>query len=142
MAPLSCVLLPSAFGPLVLLRQDTPAVAEVLRAFLPQDGQPTEEMLMELELTPEQTADREFYFGKGCDYCNNTGYKGRMGIFEIMRLDDELREDVMNNASTNVLREKALRKGMRTLRDAGIASIFDGLTTIEEVVKEAVVDEA
>jgi len=103
--------------------------------------QPTEEMLMELELTPEQTADREFYFGKGCDYCNNTGYKGRMGIFEIMRLDDELREDVMNNASTNVLREKALRKGMRTLRDAGIASIFDGLTTIEEVVKETVVDE-
>jgi len=103
---------------------------------------PTEEMLMELELTPEQTSDREFYFGKGCDYCNNTGYKGRMGIFEIMRLDDELREDVMNNASTNVLREKALRKGMRTLRDAGIASIFDGLTTIEEVVKETVVDEA
>ena len=97
---------------------------------------------MELELTPEQTSDREFYFGKGCDYCNNTGYKGRMGIYEIMRLDDELREDVMNNASTNVLREKALRKGMRTLRDAGIASIFDGMTTIEEVVKETVVDEA
>jgi type IV pilus assembly protein PilB len=103
--------------------------------------QPTEEMLMELELTPEQTSEREFYYGKGCDYCNNTGYKGRLGIYEIMRLDDELREDIMNNASTNVLRDKSLRKGMHTLRDAGIAGIFDGLSTIEEVVKETVMDE-
>ncbi|MBN1844733.1 MAG: Flp pilus assembly complex ATPase component TadA [Sedimentisphaerales bacterium] len=103
--------------------------------------QPTEEVLMELELTPEMTAGREFYFGKGCDYCNNTGYRGRLGIYEIMRLDDELREDIMNHASTNVLREKSLRKGMKTLRDSGIAAIFDGLTSIEEVVKETVMDE-
>ena len=102
---------------------------------------PTEEMLMELDLTPASTAGREFYYGKGCDYCNNTGYRGRMGIFEIMKFDDELREDVMHHASTNLLREKAARKGMRTLRDSGILSIFDGLTTIEEVVKETILDE-
>jgi type IV pilus assembly protein PilB len=103
--------------------------------------QPTEEMLMELELTPEITAGKEFFYGKGCDYCNNTGYRGRMGIYEIMKLDDEIREDIMNHASTNVLRDKAVRKGMRTLRDSGILGIYDGQTTIEEVVKETIVDE-
>jgi len=103
---------------------------------------PTEEMLLELDLRPEDVAGREFFYGKGCDYCNNTGYKGRMGIFEIMRLDDELREDIMNHASTNQLREKAVRKGMRTLRESGIMGIYERTTTIEEVVKETVVEEA
>ena len=101
---------------------------------------PTEEMLMELGLTPDETAGREFFYGKGCDYCNNTGYKGRMGIFEIMVLDDEQRESILERASTNVLRQKALRKGMRTLRDSGITAIYDGVTTLEEVIKETVVD--
>jgi type IV pilus assembly protein PilB len=102
---------------------------------------PTEEALMELELTPEMIAGKQLYYGKGCDYCNNTGYRGRMGIFEIMVLDDELREDIMHRASTNVLREKAIKKGMSTLRDSGISVIYDGLTTIEEVVKETVLEE-
>ena len=101
---------------------------------------PTEEMLMELGLTPEETAGREFFYGKGCDYCNNTGYKGRMGLFEIMVLDDEQRESILERASTNVLRQKALRKGMRTLRDSGVTAIYDGVTTLEEVIKETVVD--
>ena len=104
--------------------------------------QPTEDLLMELELTPEQTAERKFYYGKGCDYCNNTGYRGRMGLFEIMQFDDEIREDIMNQASTNILREKAIRKGMHTLREAGILAIYDGQTTIEEVVKETMMEEA
>jgi len=103
--------------------------------------QPTEEMLKELELTPEKIAGQKFYYGKGCDYCNNTGYKGRIGIYEIMQLDDVMREDIMNHASTNVLRDHATRKGMRTLRESGILGIFDGMTTIEEVVKETVVEE-
>ncbi|MBN2376724.1 MAG: Flp pilus assembly complex ATPase component TadA [Sedimentisphaerales bacterium] len=103
--------------------------------------QPTEEMLMELDLTPDKTAGREFYYGKGCDYCNNTGYKGRMGMYEIMQLDDVMREDIMKHASTNVLRDHATRKGMRTLRESGVLGIFDGLTTIEEVVKETVMEE-
>ena len=104
--------------------------------------QPTEDLLRELELTPEQTADRKFYYGKGCDYCNNTGYRGRMGLYEIMRMDDEIREDIMNQASTNILREKAIRKGMHTLREAGILAVYDGQTTIEEVVKETMMEEA
>lgn len=102
---------------------------------------PTEELLMELELTPEDTANREFYYGSGCDYCHKTGYRGRMGLYEIMTLDDELREAIMKHASTNVLREIATRRGMDTLRDAGTTAIYEGLTTIEEVVKETVVDD-
>ncbi len=103
--------------------------------------QPTEEMLMELELTPEDTKGRQFYIGKGCDYCNNTGYRGRMGIYEIMTLTDEMREAIMNRASSNVLREMAIRNGMRTMRESGILGIYDGMTTIEEVVKETVLEE-
>lgn len=103
--------------------------------------QPTEEMLMELELTPAKIAGKRFFYGKGCDYCNNTGYRGRMAIFEIMVLDDELRESIMNHESTNILREKSLRKGMRSLRDSGVLAIFDGSTTIDEVVKETIVEE-
>ena len=103
--------------------------------------QPTEEMLLELELTPEMISNQNFFYGKGCDYCNNTGYRGRIGLFEIMHLDDEIREDINNKASTNILRDKAVRKGMKTLRESGVQSIFDGMTTIEEVVKETIVED-
>jgi len=94
---------------------------------------PDDVQLAELRLTDEDIKGKQFHYGRGCSKCNGTGYRGRIGIFEIMTFDDEIRELIMNRASTNVLREKALRKGMRTLRDAGIASIFDGLTTIEEI---------
>jgi len=104
--------------------------------------QPTEEMLMELELTPEDTAGRKFYYGKGCDYCNNTGYSGRMGIFEIMVFDENIRDAIMERASSNVLRDLAIKNGMSTMREAGITAIYDGQTTIEEVVKETVLEEA
>ena len=103
--------------------------------------QPTEEMLLELQLTPEVLSSQNFFYGKGCDYCNNTGYRGRMGLFEIMQLDDEIREDINNKASTNILRDKAVRKGMRTLRESGVQSIFEGMTTIEEVVKETLIED-
>jgi len=102
--------------------------------------QPTEEMLWELDLTPEDVRGRTFYFGKGCEACNNTGYKGRQGIFEIMRLDDPLRDLILEGASTNVIREEAKKRGMRTLRDTGLMSIFDGITTIEEVVAATVME--
>ena len=102
--------------------------------------QATEDNLLQLGLSREEVADRAFHYGKGCDYCNNTGYKGRTGIFEMMVLDDELRETILQRSSTNVLREKALRKGMRTLRDSGLQAVFDGVTTIDEVVRETVVD--
>ena len=102
---------------------------------------PTEEMLMELDLRPEDVAARTFYAGKGCDNCNNTGYRGRTALFEIMILDDTLRDLIMNHASTNVIRAEALKGGMRTLREAGLLCIYDGMTTIEEVVKETIVEE-
>jgi len=101
---------------------------------------PTEEMLLELELTPEDVKGKQFYTGKGCDHCNNTGYKGRLGIYEILVIDDQLREMIMNNASTQLLRSEARKKGMRTLRQAGLLAIYDGITTIEEVVKETIME--
>jgi type IV pilus assembly protein PilB len=96
---------------------------------------------MELGLTPEQIKGKSFYYGKGCDNCNNTGYRGRLGIYEIMVLNDEVRELIMNHASTNILRSAAKKAGMRMLRENGLAAIFDGLTTIEEVVKETIAEE-
>jgi type IV pilus assembly protein PilB len=102
---------------------------------------PTEEMLMELDLSLDKVGDQKFYYGKGCDFCNNTGYRRRMGIYEIMVVNDDIRESIMQNASTNVIRQKALKYGMRTLRVSGLAAIFEGLTTIEEVVKETIIEE-
>ena len=100
--------------------------------------EPTEEMLMELNLTPEDVHEQKFFHGRGCDYCHNTGYRGRQGIFEIMRLDDDLKEMIMQHRSSNVLRVEARKRGMRSLRDNGLAAIFDGDTTIEEVVRETI----
>jgi type IV pilus assembly protein PilB len=102
---------------------------------------PTEDMLMELNLSPEQVKGRTFFHGEGCDACNNTGYRGRQAIFEIMAIDDALRDLIMQNASTNVLRAESRKRGMRTLRQAGLLSIFDGVTTIEEVVRETIAEE-
>ena len=103
--------------------------------------EPTEDMLWELSLTPEEVRGRTFYFGKGCEQCNNTGYRGRIGIFEIMRLDDALRDLILKQASTNVVREEARKRGMRSLRDSGLLDVFDGVTTIEEVVKATAVEQ-
>jgi len=101
---------------------------------------PTDEVLWQLGLTREQVGDRTFYYGKGCDKCMNTGYFGRTGVFEIMVMDDRLREMVMQRSSTNALRQVAVERGMRTLRQAGMLHIYDGVTTIEEVVR-ATIDE-
>jgi type IV pilus assembly protein PilB len=82
-----------------------------------------------------------FYRGRGCQYCNFQGYRGRLGIFEIMTLDDELKELVMQHASSNLLRIEARKRGMRPLRQTGLMAIYDGVTSIDEVVKETIVDE-
>jgi type IV pilus assembly protein PilB len=103
--------------------------------------EPTEEQLLELNLTPDVVRGKTFYYGRGCDQCNGTGYRGRLGIFEIMTFTDEMRELVMNHASTNVLRNAAKKTGMTTLREKGLNAIYNGLTTIEEVVKETVMEE-
>jgi len=102
---------------------------------------PSEEELMQLSLSPEDLDGRKLYRGRGCDYCNQSGYRGRMGLFEIMTLDDEIRELIMQSASTQVLRAEARKRGMRTLRQAGLIALYDGLTTIDEVVKETMVED-
>jgi len=103
---------------------------------------PTEEMLMELDISPEDVQDKAFMYGRGCDYCNNTGYRGRMGIFETMAMTDELRDLIMQNASTGVLRDASRKAGMRSLRENGLVAIYEGQTTIEEIVRETIVEDA
>jgi len=102
---------------------------------------PSESQLMELNLTPEDVAGRVLYYGDGCDYCNNTGYRGRQALYELMLMDDEMREHIMQNASTNVLRTESRKRGMRTLREAGLLSIYDGVTSIDEVVRETLAEQ-
>ena len=100
--------------------------------------EPTEAQLMELGLTPDKLNGKKFHYGRGCSRCNNTGYRGRIALFEIMVFNDEMRELVMEQASTNLLRNAAKKAGMRLLRDNGLAAIYDGITTIDEVVKETI----
>jgi type IV pilus assembly protein PilB len=102
---------------------------------------PTQEQFMELGLRPQDVQGKKFFRGRGCEKCNKSGYKGRMGIYEIMGFDDQIREMIMQEASTAVLRAEARRRGMRTLRECGLLSIYEGLTTIDEVVRETI-DEA
>jgi type IV pilus assembly protein PilB len=103
--------------------------------------EPKEESLMELGLTPEDVAGKKFYYGKGCNKCNKTGYRGRIGIYEIMALNDEIRELIMNNASTGILRDAARKNGMRMLRENGLEIVYEGVTTIDEVVRETLAAE-
>jgi len=98
--------------------------------------EPTEGQLSELSLTPDDIKGKKFYYGRGCNRCNNTGYRGRTGIFEIMTFNDEIRDLIMNQASTNVLRAAGQKAGMRLLRNNGLAALYDGITTIDEIVKE------
>ena len=102
--------------------------------------EPTEVQLLELGLTPNDVKGKKFHYGKGCSNCNNTGYRGRSALFEIMMFNDDIRELIMNSASTNVLRAAAQKIGMRLLRENGLAAIYDGITTIEEVVKETIAE--
>lgn len=101
---------------------------------------PTEQELMELSLRPGDVQGRQFY-RPGAAAGVGGGYKGRMALFEIMTMDDEMRELVMNEASTTVLRNTARKKGMRSLRESGLMAIYEGLTTIDEVVRETLEEE-
>jgi type IV pilus assembly protein PilB len=96
---------------------------------------PNESLLAQLELAKRDIGDRKFFYGKGCDTCNNTGYKGRKGIYELMKITDPLRELINERAPTVVLKQKAVELGMVTLRQDGLRSVFTGDTTIEEVLK-------
>jgi type IV pilus assembly protein PilB len=97
--------------------------------------QPNEELLAELGISRRDVGERQFYYGKGCEVCNNTGYKGRKGIYELLKVTDPIRELINARAPTVTLKEKAIELGMVTLRQDGLRSIFAGDTTIEEVLK-------
>ncbi|MHC4327213.1 MAG: GspE/PulE family protein [Planctomycetota bacterium] len=103
--------------------------------------EPTEAQLIELQLTPDDIKGKEFYYGRGCSKCNGTGYKGRIGLFEIMVFNDEIRELIMNQGSTGVLRDAAQKNGMILLRENGLAAVYDGITTIDEIVKETMIEQ-
>jgi len=102
---------------------------------------PTEAQLSQLKLLPEDVGDKVFYYGKGCSKCNGTGYRGRVGLFEIMVFNDNIRDLIMNQGSTGVLREAAVKNGMRLLRENGLAAIYDGVTTIDEIAKETMMEQ-
>src|SRR5437660_754566 len=97
--------------------------------------QPNNALLGQLEIARRDIGDKSFYFGKGCDACNQTGYKGRKGIYELMRISDPIRELINERAPTVTLKQKAIELGMITLRQDGLRSVFDGDTTVEEVLK-------
>ena len=97
--------------------------------------EPDEALLSRLGLTPYDIGDKTFYFGKGCNECNHTGYKGRKGLYELLKVSDPIRSLINDKAPNVVLRQKAMELGMSTLRADGLRCIFDGVTTIEEVLK-------
>ncbi len=102
---------------------------------------PSDELLLELQLPVEQARKYKFYYGKGCQRCNNSGYKGRCGIYELLDMNDDLRDMVSSDASVDDMRNLARSQGMTTLREAGLKLIFDGVSTIDEVVRETVMEE-
>ncbi|HEU5124481.1 MAG TPA: ATPase, T2SS/T4P/T4SS family [Verrucomicrobiae bacterium] len=97
--------------------------------------EPTENQLALLNLSPHDLGDKVFYYGRGCSVCNDTGYKGRKGIYELLVVNDAIRNLINERAPTVVMRQKAVELGMVTLREDGLRGIFEGDTTIEEVVK-------
>jgi len=101
---------------------------------------PSADLLADLEMTSDEISGKKFFRGKGCDRCNRTGYKGRLGIYELMMMNDEMRDLIIRNCSTEELRNVAKKHGMIPLRDAGLQSVFDGLTTAEEVIRETILE--
>ncbi len=97
--------------------------------------EPTEAQLALLNLSPHDLGDKVFYYGRGCKECNDTGYRGRKGIFELLTITDPIRLLINERAPTVVIRQKAIELGMVPLREDGLRSIFNGDTTVEEVLK-------
>jgi type IV pilus assembly protein PilB len=97
--------------------------------------EPTENQLSLLNLSPHDVGDKVFYYGRGCGNCNDSGYRGRKGIFELLPISEPVRELINQRAPTVVMRQKAVELGMVTLREDGLRGIFDGGTNIEEVLK-------
>ena len=114
---------------------------ETVRSECRTQFSPSDELLMELQLPLNTARKYKFYYGKGCARCNNSGYKGRVGIYELLTMSDEIRDAIAAEASGDDIRDIARQQGMTTLREAGLKLIFDGLTTIDEVVRETVMED-
>ncbi len=102
--------------------------------------EPSEEILAQFHISGYDPDGQPFFRGRGCEHCNNTGYKGRVGLFELMIMDDDLREMVIQNASVDALRDAATKKGMVSLRQSGIQFMHEGVTTADEVLTETIVE--
>jgi type IV pilus assembly protein PilB len=103
--------------------------------------EPTREQLMELALTPEMVKGKQFFYGEGCDKCNNLGFKGRTGLYEILIMNDDIRDMVSRGASTDAVRQYCRKVGVQSLRDAGLKALFAGVSTLDEVVRETVLED-
>lgn len=102
---------------------------------------PSDEQLNQLGMAATTAAGLAFFRGKGCETCKNTGYKGRMGIYELLIMNDELREMIVKEASLDEYRAACRRSGMRTLRETGMIAVHEGRTTIDEIIRETILDE-
>jgi len=103
--------------------------------------EPSPEMLMELNLRPQDVKGKKFYYGAGCATCNNMGYKGRTGIYELITMNDQLRDLISRGGSTDQLRAAVRQQGVQGLREAGMKAVYTGLTTIDEIVRETVLED-
>lgn len=99
---------------------------------------PSTDTLAQMDLTPDDVLDKKFYRGRGCAACNNTGFRGRTGLYEFMPINDQLRDLINHGASTQQIRDLALQTGMVPLRESGLEKVYNGITAIEEVVRETV----
>jgi len=96
--------------------------------------------LIDVGVPPDEASEVEIYKGKGCNICAGTGYKGRIALYEVMKVNDEIKELILNGASTAELKREAMRHGMKTLRQAGITKLKEGVTTIEEILRSSAAD--
>jgi len=101
---------------------------------------PGTENLADLDLTPEDVIGKKFYRGRGCTACNNTGFRGRIGLFELMPMNDVIRDLIHRGVSSEKIRDAALRSGMRPLRQTALDKVFDGVTTIDEAIRETTIE--
>lgn len=97
--------------------------------------EPNEAILNQLDLSAHELGDKHFYTGRGCDICGQSGLRGRRGLFELLNVSDPIREMITDRAPTVALKQKAIELGMTTLREDGLRNIYEGTTTIEEVLK-------
>lgn len=105
-----------------------------------EETMPSQEQLVSLDLGPDEILGKKFYHGRGCNTCNGSGLKGRTAIHELLIMNDRLRDIINEGASTEKIRDVALQSGLRPLRESGLTKIFAGMTTIDEVIRETVID--